>query len=163
MITFWRAVALWVLCTTVSIGTGGMAVAQNPLQRMDDTGTQVLAGPIAMKWDQAVPRKGQTPTVSGTARVRVRLDTRPWQGRTVRIFLALPAQGFGEVTARWVASGPLLPGQLVSGQTPGGLVYSGMVAGPVLEDTLVLTMHADGTRLTRLEQLDFSFYVEAAQ
>jgi hypothetical protein len=40
------------------------------------------------------------------------------------------------------------------------LVYSGPIDTDVLEDELLLTIKADGRRLVRTEQLDFSFEID---
>ncbi len=127
--------------------------------RVDDTGTRVLTGGIKMEWDRPSPVMGEAPTVTGVTPVYVRMNVKPWRGRSGRIFLTLPPQPFGELQVSWQARQRLLAGAFVSGDR-GGLVYAGPIDSDVLEDTLLLTVKADGTRLERTEQLEFSFFIE---
>jgi hypothetical protein len=125
---------------------------------VDDSASQVLDNSVRMKWDSIAPRAGERSTVSGDVGVLVRLDTSPWAGRHGRIYLLLPAQPSGEMTARWTTQGRLLPGLLRSGER--ALVYSGLLPAGLLEDTLRLALRADGGKLVRAEQLTFSFEVD---
>src|SRR3546814_3910708 len=73
--------------------------------------------------------------VSGEIAVRVRLDVSPWQGRSGRIYMLLPEQPAGAITATWTTRGRLLPGVLRAGER--ALVYAGPIAGGgLLGDTL---------------------------
>src|SRR3546814_19888460 len=83
--------------------------------------------------------------VSGEIAVRVRLDVSPWQGRSGRIYMLLPEQPAGAITATWTTRGRLLPGVLRAGER--ALVYAGPIAGGgLLEETLRLRLPADGRR-----------------
>lgn len=146
------------LCLLAGLVFAGTASAQQRY-RIDDTGTRVMSSTIRMQWDRPSPVAGELPTVTGVTSVAVRMNTRPWRGRTGRIFLTLPPQGFGELQVSWQARQRLLSGSFVSGDR-GGLVYAGPIDADVLEDTLLLTVKTDGTRLERTEQLDFSFVIE---
>lgn len=128
-------------------------------QRLDDTGSRVLSGNVRMKWDDALPQGDKTPTVSGSMDVMVRLDVRAWRGRNARIFMVLPPQPFGRLSASWETRGILQPGQLVSGDT-GGLVHAGPIQADFIEDLLRIRLQADGSRLQRVERLDFAFQIE---
>src|SRR3546814_20495827 len=82
--------------------------------------------------------------VSGEIAVRVRLDVSPWQGRSGRIYMLLPAQPAGAITATSTTRGRLLPGVLSSGAR--ALVYAGPIAGRgPLEDTLPLRKYGRGS------------------
>jgi hypothetical protein len=96
--------------------------------------------------------------VQGITRVQVKLDTRAWVGKQVRLYMALPAQAGGAVQASWQALGPLLSGQLSSGQR--GLVWSGIVPTAMLEDVLTVTIQTDGRLLSSAQLLRFYFEVD---
>jgi hypothetical protein len=126
---------------------------------VDDSGSQVLASTLKLKWDDALPRNGQAATLSGTLTVRVRLDVAPLRGRRGRIYQVLPAQSASPIRASWTSGGVLLPGALEDGQR--ALVYAGPIDVDVIEDTLRLTIQAQANRLSRRqEQLHFAFEFE---
>jgi hypothetical protein len=135
------------------------AQAQSRSYRIDDSASQVLDRWVPMEWDSAAPGPdAASHTVSGTVTVLVRLDVARWRGRHGRIYMSLPLQPSGPVTATWTTRGPLLPGTLRAGERQ--LVYSGPIGAAVIEDTMRLHLQADGRRLGRNEQLDFSFEIE---
>ncbi len=141
----------------------GLLLAASPAMaktthRVDDSASQVLGSTLKMKWDTAAPQRGQRPTVSGAITVLVRLNLAPWQGRTGRVYMTLPAQATGPVTATWTTRGRLLPGTLRAGERT--LVYAGTMPGGLLEDTMRLVIQADGQRLERTEQLNFTFEID---
>ena len=90
--------------------------------------------------------------------MQVRLDTSAWVGRTARIYMALPAQPIGLVKASWQTQGQLLSGQLNSGQR--GLVWSGPVSKPLLEDVMTVTIVSDGRLLSAAQLLRFYFEID---
>lgn len=126
--------------------------------RVDDSASQVLGNTLQMKWDSIAPQRGQRPTVSGTITVLTRLELAPWQGRMGRVYMTLPALPSGPVTATWTTQGRLLPGTLRAGER--SLVYAGAMPAGLLEDTMRLVIQADGQKLTRVEQLNFSFEID---
>lgn len=126
--------------------------------RVDDGASQVLGNTLQMKWDSAVPQRGQRATVSGAITVLVRLNLATWQGRTGRVYMTLPAQPTGPVTATWTTQGRLLPGTLRAGERT--LVYAGVMPASPYEDTMRLVIQTDGQRLVRVEQLNFSFEID---
>ena len=134
------------------------SVASAQSTRLDDTGTQVMASTLRLKWDDALPGATPVQTLSGTVTVMVRLDTRPWRGRGARIYQVLPAQPGGRVFAQWTSQGSLLPGQLRDGER--ALVYAGAVEFDELRDTLRLTITADGAGLEGAQALGFGFEIE---
>jgi hypothetical protein len=126
---------------------------------VDDSASQVLqAGQVKMRWESLVPQRGQPPTIRGQVTVLVRLDVSPWQGRNGRIYQKLAAVPSGPVTVTWSANGPLLPGTVRSGERT--LVYSGPLNAPRLEDTFQMIIQADGERVQRPQDLQFSFEIE---
>jgi hypothetical protein len=96
--------------------------------------------------------------MEGATQVRVRLNLKPWLGRTGRIYLVLPAQLPGNIEAAWTTTGRLLPGRvLVGGRTQ---VYAGPISAPVLEDTLTLYLTVDGTQMRQPYNLLFRFEMD---
>ena len=126
--------------------------------KVDDSGSQVQSSSLRMKWDDPVPRAGTKSGLSGENTVLVRLNLSQWQGRQGRVYMTLPAQSAGPVAASWTTRGTLLPGVLRGGERT--LVYAGPIQSDMLEDTMRLHIQADGARLTRAEQLNFSFEID---
>lgn len=124
--------------------------------RIDDSATQVLTSLVRMKWEDPAP--GRSDMLVGQVTVLVRLDMAPFQGRSGRIYHVLGRQAT-PVEASWTSRGVLLPGVLRDGERT--LVYAGPMTTPMIEDTLVLTLRADGALLSRPEQLRFHFEFEA--
>lgn len=155
-----RLAAATLLATVIYVACAAHAAqAQVRAYKVDDSASQVLDRLVPMHWDSPVP--GPDPashTVSGVVTVRVRLDVAPWRGRQGRIYMTLPPQPSGPITATWTTRGPLLPGSLRAGERQ--MVYAGPIDAALIEDTMRLQLHADGRRLGRNEQLDFSFEIE---
>ena len=124
---------------------------------VDDSQSTVLDANLPLQWRSLSPA-GSDHQVQGVTRVQVKLDARAWVGKSVRMYMALPAQAGGVVQARWQALGPLLSGQLSSGQR--GLVWSGVVPTPVLEDVFTVTIQTDGRLLSSAQLLRFYFEVD---
>ena len=145
------------LALLVCMGTSPLATAAT--YPVDDSGSQVQgSNNLRMKWDDRVPRHGARSTVSAETLVLVRLNLSQWQGRQGRVYMTLPAQATGPITATWSTRGRLLPGLLRAGER--ALVYAGPIQVDTLEDTLRLSIQADGQRLVRSEQLAFSFEID---
>lgn len=104
------------------------------------------------------PSQGIGNRVIGQLVVLVRLQLAPWRDRNARVFMTLPARAEGAITATWTTRGFLQSGSLRSGER--ALIYAGRIAADRLEDTLALTLTADGTRLERVERLEFRFSIE---
>lgn len=138
------------------MGSSHAALAQ--AYPVDDSGSQVLGGNLRMKWDSVVPQRGQSSGISGQLTVLVRLDVSPWIGRNARIYKKLPPQPAGPIQATWTSRGVLQPGILRDGERT--LVFSGTILGDRLEDTLQLTLRADGDRMPDYSQVTFSFEIE---
>ena len=124
---------------------------------VDDSQSQVLDNNLAMRWRSLSPSNGDH-QVEGVTRVQIRLDTRAWVGKPARIYMALPAQPHGSVLAKWRAQGPLINGQINSGQR--GLVWSGVVPSALMEDVLTVTVQTDGRLLSSPQLLRFYFELD---
>lgn len=127
-------------------------------ERVDDTGTVVSTPVAAMRWRQLVPGRGADHTVEARLNVALRLNLAPWQGRSVRLYMALPPLAFGTVTAAWRTQGRLLAGSVRSGSR--ALVYEGPVNAPLVQESLELTLATDGRALVRPETLNFTFELD---
>jgi hypothetical protein len=126
--------------------------------RVDDSSTLPNEANTAMQWRSLAPSRAMGNAVEGTSVFTVRLNTAPWQGRVGKIYMALPEQPIGTVTADWTTQGRLLPGELISGRRT--LVYSGPIRTPLLEDTIALRISADGRRLVSPQRLQFYFEID---
>ena len=135
-----------------------LSVSAQASYRIDDSGSQVLGGPLRLKPITPMPRGELATAVFGQTRVLVRLDTAPWKGRRGRIYMTLPQNADSQVVATWGTQGRLLPGTLRSGERT--LVYAGPIDAGTLEDTLRLSIQADGRELARGERLAFSFEID---
>lgn len=147
------------LAASLALAFGVAPAAAQPTFPVDDSASQVLdGGALRMRWEQVAPGPGQSSTITGQVVVLVRLDVSPWRGQRGRLYMRLAPVPSGPVSAEWTSSGPLLPGRLRDGER--GLVFIGAIASDRLEDRFRITLQADGTRVTRTENLDFSFEFE---
>jgi len=126
--------------------------------RVDDSATIPFESSVALRWRQVAPSRGGDNAVEGSTTVQVRLNLALWLKRNGRVFLVLPEQPLGRVAVRWTTQGRLLPGQLVSGQR--ALVYAGPITTPTVDETLVLRIETDGTRLNSTHRLNFHFEID---
>lgn len=126
--------------------------------RVDDAATIVENTVLKMRWRNVAPSRRADNAVLGTTRVNVRLNLAAWQHRNARLYLVLPMQPPAPLVARWTTQGRLQPGEVVSGQRT--LVYAGPVTAPVLDETLVLQLEADGQQLETPHRIDFHFEID---
>jgi hypothetical protein len=150
-----KAALLKLAAAALAVQLAGPAGAATFL--VDDSLSTVLDANLPLQWRSLSPA-GSDHQVQGITRVQVKLDTRVWVGKQVRLYMALPAQAGGAVQASWQALGPLLSGQLSSGQR--GLVWSGIVPTAMLEDVLTVTIQTDGRLLSSAQLLRFYFEVD---
>jgi len=146
--------SLWPLCLL-------LLTAQPAASRttaIDDSGTLPYEAQLLMHWEQPSPRRPLNNLMSGTLTLHVKLNVAPWLRRSGRIYMVLPAQQPGVITASWVTQARLLPGRLVSGGR--ALVYSGPITTPFVEDVLQLTLEVDGTQLRQPYPVSFSFEMD---
>ena len=126
--------------------------------RVDDSLTLPSETNTPMKWRSLAPNRVAGNAVEGSSILTIRLNTAPWLNRTGKIYMALPEQPIGQVTAEWTTQGRLLPGQLTSGNRT--LVFAGPVRANLIEDTIVLKLSADGRRLVAPQRLQFYFEID---
>lgn len=126
--------------------------------RIDDTSTFPNDASIAMKWRSLAPSRDAGHLVEGATIVTVRLNSAPWLNKAAKIYMALPNQSVGQVTAEWSTQGKLLPGQLISGNRT--LVFAGVIRNNAIEDTIALKIQTDGRRLSSPQRLQFHFEID---
>ena len=126
--------------------------------RVDDSLSLPSETNTTMKWRSLAPNRVAGNAVEGTNIVTVRLNLAPWLNRTGKVYMALPEQPIGPVTADWTTQGKLLPGTLQSGNRT--LVFAGPIRTSLLEDTIVLRLTADGQRLRAPQRLQFYFEID---
>jgi hypothetical protein len=135
------------------------SAAQAKTTTIDDSGTQALEPAVSMRWKTAAPsRSGAGNLMIGTTTIRVRINVTPWLRRSGRIYLDLPAQQPGPITASWVTQGRLSSGQVHSGNR--ALVYAGLIATPFMEDVLRFEFSVDGTLMRRAFPVTFHFEMD---
>ncbi|HTV97621.1 MAG TPA: hypothetical protein VME42_16570 [Steroidobacteraceae bacterium] len=126
---------------------------------LDDSGTQALEPGVSLRWKTATPtRSGDGNLLVGTTTIRVRINVMPWLKRSGRIYLALPAQPPGPISASWITQGRLLPGQIQSGSRV--LVYAGPISTPFIEDTLRFEFTVSAALITRACPVSFHFELD---
>ena len=113
--------------------------------RLDDSASQVFPPNARWEWGPGSLRTGIN-TVHMHIRVEARIDTRAWVGRQGRVYMVLPVDAGGPIAAEWQSQGRLLGGRLVSGER--ALVFSGVIPGPLLEDTLRVHLATDARQMT---------------
>lgn len=123
---------------------------------IDDAGTTTLEPTVRLRFQSAAPpRGGANNQMVGQTTVRVHLNLAPWLKRSGRIYLALPAQPPGPLTAIWTAEGRLASGQAHSGNRT--LIYAGPITTPYLEDVLRFQFMVDGALVRRPFPVTFRF------
>jgi hypothetical protein len=135
------------------------AAARAKTIAIDDSGTQAIEPAVSLRWKSATPSRGGADNLMiGTTTIRVRINVTPWLRRSGRIYLNLPAQQPGPISASWTTQGRLQPGQVHSGNRM--LVYSGPIAAPFMEDVLTFQFSVDGTLIRRTFPLTFHFEMD---
>jgi hypothetical protein len=134
------------------------AVAQARTTAIDDSATLPYDAPLVLHWEQLTPHRPVNNRMTGTLTVHVRLNVASWLKRSGRIYLVLPAQQPGGMSASWVTQGRLLPGHLTTGNRT--LVYSGPITTPFIEDVLQLTVQVDSAQLQQLYHVNFGFEMD---
>ena len=125
---------------------------------VDDSQSLPREGNVNMEWRSLAPNRAVGHAIDGRMVVTLRLNTAPWINRNGKIYMVLPEQSIGEVTAEWTTQGRLLPGRIVSGNR--ALVYAGPIRTNILEDTIALRISADGRRLEASQRLQFNFEID---
>jgi hypothetical protein len=145
-------IKLCVLCVLFA------GLAQAATLPVDDSLSQPVEAVTPMRWRSLSPSRGEDHKVEGQTQVNIKLDTKPFVGRTGRIYMTLPAQPIGTVEVEWRTQGKLLPGRLQSGQR--GLVYSGKISVERMEDLMSVMVRSDGRMLSAPQRLRFSFEID---
>jgi hypothetical protein len=126
---------------------------------IDDSGTQSLEPTVSMRWRTATPsRSGGANLLIGTTTIRLRLDVLPWLKHTGRIYLSLPAQQPGLISASWVAQERFQSGQIQSGNRV--LIYAGPITTPFMEDVLKMQFTMDGALMRHPFPVTFHFEMD---
>ena len=125
---------------------------------IDDSGTLPYAPTLALHWQQLSPRPPLNNLLTGTLSIRVKLNVAAWLRHSGRIYLRLPAQQPGAMTASWTTQGRLLPGEITTGGRM--LVYAGPITTPFIEDVLQLTVNVDAARMQQLYRVNFIFEMD---
>ncbi len=126
--------------------------------RVDDSLTLPHESSAAMRWRSLAPSRDAGHIVESANTLTIRLNVAPWLNKDVKIYMALPEQPIGQVSAEWTTQGKLLPGQLDSGNRT--LVYAGPIRANMIEDTITLKLSADGRRLVAPLRLEFRFEID---
>jgi len=150
-----RAATLPLLGLLVMLAAPAHAGRTSPI---DDSGTLPYDAPLVLRWQQLAPRRPVNNTLTGTTSIRVRLNVGSWMHRSAHIYLLLPAQSPGTLSASWRTQGRLMPGRITSGSRT--LVYQGPVTTPFLEDVLELTLNVDARQMDQLYHVNFQFQMD---
>ena len=96
---------------------------------IDDSGTVTVQPTMNLRWQELSPRQRRGDLMEGAVQLRVRLNVKPWLGHSGRIYMVLPAQLPGDMTATWTTTGRLLPGRVQVRKPHPGLLRSHHDAG----------------------------------
>ncbi|MBX3590322.1 MAG: hypothetical protein KF755_05390 [Burkholderiaceae bacterium] len=134
-----------------------LPAAANP-HRLDDSQSYTVPPNVQMQWLPLQPGQPFGQGMEAWLRVNVRIDTRPWAGRSGRIYMVLPSDQASRVEAAWTTQGRLLAGRLLSGER--ALVYAGPIPGPTLQDQLRVRLRANPDWTAHSRRLDFHFELD---
>ena len=137
------------------------SAAQSKTTTIDDSGTQALEPSVSLRWKTATPSRARSRRdnlMVGRTTIRVRINVTPWLRRSGRIYLTLPAQQPGPITASWATQGRFMPGQVHSGTRM--LLYAGPIAAPFMEDVMKFEFSVDGTLVQRPVPVTFHFEMD---
>ncbi len=136
----------------------GAATSEAATYRVDDRATLPSESTALLRWRQTAPSAERDDTLEGATAVALQLDVARWVDREASLYLVFPEQGTAALLASWTSRGFLLPGEVRPGHRV--LVYRGRIPGPVIEDTLLLRITADGNRLAGVQRLNFHFEID---
>lgn len=125
---------------------------------VDDSMSQVQAGPAQFRWRQALPTRDAADLLDATTQVRIVLNVAAWVGNPARIYMVMPSLAQSNLSVQWATAGTLLPGRLSSGQRQ--LVYQGVIAGARIEDLLRVTASTDAGDAATPSRVRFTFEIE---
>lgn len=156
-----RILACFAACCLSAIAsvTAWPVAASAATFRVDDSGTRISSPLVPMRWRTLVPGRGSDNTAEGQTQVALRLNVLPWLNQRGRIYMTLaPAPSGDTIRASWRTQGRLLPGSVQSGGR--AVIYEGALPSPTIEETIELTITADGRGLASPQALQFSFEIE---
>ena len=126
---------------------------------IDDSGSQAIEPSVRLHWKTAAPARSRADNVMlGSTVIRVRINVQPWLRHAGRIYLVLPQQRPGPLTASWTTDGKFLPGRLQSGNR--ALVYAGRITTPFMEDVLTFQFSVDGSLAQRAFPVSYHFEMD---
>jgi hypothetical protein len=148
------------LTTAVLLGLLGLGTSQclAATYRVDDRATLPSESTALLRWRQTAPSLQRDDTLEGATALALQLDVSRWMDQEASLYLVFPEQGSAALRASWTSRGRLLSGEVLPGQRV--LVYRGRITGPVIEDTLLLSITADGNRLAGIQRLNFHFEID---
>jgi hypothetical protein len=126
--------------------------------RLDDAGSYALQPNAQMQWRSNLPKGGSAPDTETRVQVQIHINTRNYVGRQGRIYMVLPLDPGPQITATWQTQGRLIPGQVTSGNR--GLVFSGPIIGPSLDDQLDIWLRSQGDWPAASRRLNFHFELD---
>jgi hypothetical protein len=143
----------------LALSLAHLSVASATSVPIDDSGTQLLEPAVSMRWQSAIPqRSGNNRLMTGTTQVRLRMNVARWMHHYGHIYLVLPAQPPGPITASWNTEGVLRPGKVSSGSRT--LIYAGPITQPFMQDVLTLQFSIDGTLMQRATPVNFQLEMD---
>jgi hypothetical protein len=148
-----RSLTLWALGLLL-----GSAALANP-HRLDDSASHTVPPNVQMQWRPLSSSGGAEPGMEAWLRVKLRIDTREWVGRSGRIYMVLPRDEASSIEAVWTTQGRLLPGRLVSGDRT--LVHAGAITTATLEDQLLVRLRSGADWQGNSRRLNFHFELDA--
>jgi hypothetical protein len=125
---------------------------------VDDSMSQVQAGPAALRWRHVLPSKNTSNQLDANLDVRIVLDLKAWVGKPARIYMVMPPVPQSSLVVQWVTQGTLSDGRLSGGQRQ--LVFQGTVPAARLEDTLHVIASADARDPVTPPRVNFRFEIE---
>jgi hypothetical protein len=126
--------------------------------RLDDAGSYALQPNAQMQWRSNLPKGGSSPDTETRVQVQIHINTRDYMGRQGRIYMVLPLDPGPQITATWQTQGRLIPGEVTSGNR--GLVFSGPITGPTLDDQLDIRLRSQGDWPAASRRLNVHFELD---
>ena len=144
------------LLVVLGVLLGGSALA-NP-HRLDDSLSHTVPPNVQMQWLPMTRGQLSANGMEAWVRVNIRIDTREWMGRSGRIYMVLPRDETSNIEAVWTTQGRLQAGRLVSSER--ALVFAGQIAGPMLEDQLLVRLRSKADWQSNSRRLNFHFELD---
>jgi hypothetical protein len=114
--------------------------------KLDDSASQTIPPNARWHWGDANLRAGLN-TMYMDFQVKVRIDTQKHAGKQGRIFMVFPQDGGAPIHMQWESQGVLTSGKMSLGDRV--MVFSGVIPGPRLEDSLQVKLATDARWMTQ--------------